>query len=78
MKLDSSVPRFGLNREEVALSIGVSPTSIDAMVDDGSLPPPRKWKKRKFWLVREVEAAMLEWPVDGVQEAAVEGWTART
>jgi predicted DNA-binding transcriptional regulator AlpA len=78
MSIDPSIPRFGLNRTEVALSIGVSPNTIDAMVESGSLPPPRKWNKRKFWLAREIEAAMLDWPIDGAQEADAGDWVAST
>ena len=72
-----SVPRFGLNRTEVALSIGVSPNTIDEMVKDGSLPHPRKWHGRKLWLAREIEAAMMEWPSDSPQEADVSEWKTR-
>jgi predicted DNA-binding transcriptional regulator AlpA len=61
-----SVPRLGLNRAEVALSIGVSPNTVDLMVEEGYLPKPRKWHSRKLWLVAEIEAAMSEWPEDGI------------
>ncbi|MDO9416976.1 helix-turn-helix transcriptional regulator [Pararhizobium sp.] len=59
------VPRLGLNRIEVALAIGVSPTTVDEMVLEGVLPRPRKWHTRKVWLVSEIEAYMSEWPEDG-------------
>jgi predicted DNA-binding transcriptional regulator AlpA len=65
-----NVPRLGLNRSEVALAIGVSPNTIDAMVADGSLPPPRRWHKRLFWRIAEIDAAMAEWPTDGDQPEA--------
>lgn len=68
--------KFGLNREEVALSIGVSPTSVDAMVGDGSLPPARKWHKLRFWLAREIEAAMQEWPIVGHSQDEPSDWIA--
>ncbi|MGZ9724270.1 hypothetical protein [Rhizobium miluonense] len=60
-----TVPRLGLNRAELALSIGVSTGTVDTMVEEGTLPPPRKWRSRKIWIFSEVEAAMLRWPVDG-------------
>lgn len=60
-----SVPRLGLNRNEVALAIGVSVNTVDQVVDEGFLPKPRRWHSRKIWIVSEIELAMLEWPVDG-------------
>ena len=71
-----SVPRLGLNRAELALSIGVSVNTVDKMVHEGALPPPRKWHARKIWIVSEVEAAMLEWPQDSDQNAiSGDDWT---
>lgn len=64
-ELSRSVPRLGLSRQELALSIGVSPTTVDVMVKEGVLPPPRVWHTRKIWLVREIEAAMFDWPTRG-------------
>lgn len=63
--LTRNVPRLGLNRTEVAVAIGVSPNTVDAMVDEGRLPRPKVWHKRKVWLVHEVVAAMNDWPDDG-------------
>ncbi|WP_234906236.1 AlpA family transcriptional regulator [Rhizobium rhizogenes] len=60
-----SVPRLGLSRAEVALSIGVSVNTVDKMVEEGALPLPRKWHTRKIWIVAEVEAAMMRWSSDG-------------
>ncbi|EHK56870.1 helix-turn-helix transcriptional regulator [Allomesorhizobium alhagi] len=67
-----NVPRLGLNRAEVALALGVSPNTVDAMVADGSLPPPRRWHKRMFWRITEIDAAMSEWPIDGVEQPGAE------
>lgn len=64
--LTRNVPRLGLNRVEVAMAIGVSPNTVDAMVNEGFLPRPRKWSTRKVWLVHEIVAAMAEWPEDGL------------
>ncbi|MFK4823189.1 helix-turn-helix transcriptional regulator [Paenochrobactrum sp. BZR 588] len=58
------VPRIGLNRSEVALAIGVSPNTVDVMVSEGMLPPPKKWHSRKVWLISEIIAAMAEWPTE--------------
>lgn len=66
------LPRLALNRTELAVSIGVSPTSIDVMVAEGALPHPRKWHTRKLWIVAEVEAYLMEWPSDG--EERIDTW----
>lgn len=71
------VPRLGLNRSELALSIGVSINTVDKMVEEGALPAPRKWHSRKIWIVAEVEAAMMEWPADGVDDDD-DDWKAET
>ncbi|TIQ98008.1 hypothetical protein [Mesorhizobium sp.] len=57
--------RLALSRNDLAIAIGVSTSSIDVMVTEGALPPPRKWHSRKLWLIAEVEAHLNEWPVDG-------------
>jgi len=59
------IPRISLTRTEVALAIGFSPDTVDAMVEAGALPQPRRWHKRKIWLVSEIEAALTELPQDG-------------
>lgn len=59
------IPRLALGRSELALSIGVSTGSIDVMVAEGVLPPPRRWHTRKLWIVSEVEAFLNDWPTEG-------------
>lgn len=83
IELSRPVPRLALNRTEVAVALGVSCDSVDAMVTEGALPPPRRWHKRKLWLVREIEAFLTELPADGQhggkESAALaddEDWTA--
>ncbi|MCV9997301.1 hypothetical protein OE766_03490 [Pararhizobium sp. YC-54] len=71
-----NIPRLGLNRNELALAIGVSVNTVDKMVQDGALPPPRKWNTRKIWIVSEVEASMLEWPADGAPIDDDDEWRA--
>jgi hypothetical protein len=67
------IPRLGLSRAELAIAIGVSTGSVDQMVTEGVLPPPRTWHTRKIWLVSEVEAYLNEWPMEG-QNAASISW----
>lgn len=74
--LSRNVPRLGLNREEVALSLGVAPNTVDKMVAEGVLPQPRIWHSRKIWRMIEIEAAMNEWPAAGDDTAATSNWRA--
>jgi hypothetical protein len=64
--LSRNVPRLGLSRAEVAVSIGVSANTVDVMVLEGFLPKPRKWHTRKVWLVSDLVTAMASWPEDGI------------
>ncbi len=64
--------RLALNATEVALAIGVSVASVEQMVRERALPPPRKWHSRKLWLVTEVEAYLSEWPREG--DIEVDTW----
>lgn len=66
--MSRSIPRLALNRSEVAISIGCSANTVDLMVKEGVLPPPRRWHSRKVWLVSEIMAAMEEWPEDQAQQ----------
>lgn len=69
------VSRIALNRNEVALSIGVSANTVDLMVLEGALPHPRKWHTRKLRLVSEIAATTMEWPNDAPpQEDDDEDW----
>ena len=45
------IPRLGLSRAELAIAVGVSVGSVDQMVLEGVLPPPRIWHSRKIWLL---------------------------
>lgn len=67
------IVRLALSRTEVALSIGVSAASVDQMVAEGALPPPRKWHSDKLWLVSEMEAFLNNWPIDGQLEEPNDG-----
>ena len=74
------VPRLGLSRAEVAIAIGVCGNTVDQMVAEGFLPPPRRWHKRKVWIVSDIEMAMRSWPEDETQQkqgkdADAEDWS---
>lgn len=76
LKKSSLGIRLALSRVDVALAIGVSASSVDQMVKEGALPPPRKWHSRKLWLVSEIEAYLNEWPVEG--EPGLSDWDVTT
>jgi hypothetical protein len=71
--------RIALSRTVVAVSIGVSPDSVDRMVEEGFLPQPRRWHTHKLWIVSEIEVAITQWPQDGPSKLPVdeEDWTPR-
>ncbi len=58
------VPRLALSRAEVAIAIGVCGNTVDQMVEEGFLPQPRRFHRRKVWLVADIAAAMQAWPED--------------
>jgi len=72
VQIKRGVPRLALNRNELALAIGVSTNTIDLMVKEGALPRPRRWHSRKIWIVSEIEAAMSEWPEDDVPDVTAD------
>lgn len=61
------VPRMAMSLDKVAIALDVSPNSVLKMVEEGLLPRPRVWGRRKLWRVVEIDAALAEWPTDGEQ-----------
>jgi predicted DNA-binding transcriptional regulator AlpA len=57
----SLAPR-GLCREAAAEYIGISASSFDLGVKDGTLPKPRKYRGRVIWDRRELDIAFDELP----------------
>lgn len=47
--LPPSLPPRGLNREQSAAYIGVSPSLFDEMTGDGRMPKPKKANARNIW-----------------------------
>lgn len=61
--LPYSLPPFGINREQAAAVIGVSPTTFDQMVADGRMPQPRMPTKQRYvWDVEELGDAFRRLP----------------
>ena len=50
--------RRGYDRKEAASYVGVSPTSFDKLVNDGTLPQPIQFLGRKVWDVRTLDSVL--------------------
>jgi predicted DNA-binding transcriptional regulator AlpA len=61
------IPR-GVSRGEATSYIGVSPTTFDALVKDGRMPPPKRIKSRTVWDVRQLDEAFEALPSDGYED----------
>src|SRR5215468_8792122 len=48
----AALPRRGLNREQAAFYVGISPTKFDELVKDGRMPKPKRIDNRRIWDVR--------------------------
>lgn len=49
--------RRGLNREEAADYLSISPNTFDRLVADGQMPKPVQMYNRKVWDVRRIDSA---------------------
>lgn len=47
--LPNSLPPRGVNREQAAAYVGVSPSLFDEMVRDGRMPKPTRVNTRTIW-----------------------------
>ncbi|MBX4901632.1 hypothetical protein HJA83_09825 [Rhizobium bangladeshense] len=66
--LPPSLPPIGINREQAAEFIGISPSTFDKMVAAGKMPSPRQISDdRLVYDVSEVEAAFRKIPHRGDQ-----------
>lgn len=64
--LPASLPPFGINREQAAELVGVSPTTFDKMVAAGRMPRPRIASAgRLVYDVAEVAEAFRKLPHHG-------------
>ena len=60
----SLAPR-GLSRVQSAAYVGVSPTLFDAMVNDGTMPGPKRYHTRTIWDRASLDEAFAALPGDG-------------
>ena len=58
-------PRRGLNREEAAIYVGVSPSKFDELVKDGRMPKPKKIDARRIFDVRALDLSFEELEGEG-------------
>ena len=58
------VMRRGLNREQAAAYVGVSPGTFDAMIAEGLMPPPKRYRTRTIWDVQALDLAFEALPGD--------------
>lgn len=58
-------PRRGLNREEAAIYVGISPSKFDELVKDGRMPKPKKIDARRVFDVRALDLAFEQLTEEG-------------
>lgn len=68
--LPMGVPPRGMNREQAAQYVGVSPTKWDGLVADGSMPQPKLIGARVVWDLRKIDLAFDDLP----ERQAVNEW----
>jgi hypothetical protein len=69
--LPVSLPPRGLNREQSAAYVGVSPSKFDELVKDGRMPAPIQVDARRIWDRRALDRAfdmLASATGDGVNE----------
>jgi predicted DNA-binding transcriptional regulator AlpA len=66
---------LGLSRVQAAEYVGVSPTTFDLMVKEGSMPLARRIRSRKVWLRHEVDEFVLKLPIDGDSDCGDDPWS---
>jgi hypothetical protein len=65
MKLDRPYAPLGLSRDEAAYYLGIGTTLFDQLVEEGTLPRPKRMHGRKLWDRRALEFAFADLPEDG-------------
>ncbi len=61
-RYDSNIEPRVLRRGDAARYLSISPTSFDALIDDGVIPPPKTIKSRiKIWDKRALDRVIDDW-----------------
>lgn len=50
----------GLQRDNAALYVGISPSKFDQLVEDGRMPRPKRIDRRVLWDRHELDAAFSD------------------
>lgn len=73
--LPVALPPRGVNREQAAAYVGVSPTLFDQMVDDGRMPKPKRASAgRLVWSVPRLAVAFDALPDENGQNETKNEW----
>ena len=67
---DQRLAPRGINREQAAAYIGVSPATFDKLVVAGAMPRPRMAESRKVWDLVELDRAFDDLPHEGASIVA--------
>ena len=65
----------GLSRVQAAEYVGISATTFDLMVQEGSMPLARRIRNRKVWLRHELDDFVLKLPIDGDSDRGDDPWS---
>ena len=68
VRISATAPRRGLNREEAALYVGISPAKFDELVKARRMPKPKRIDARTVWDIRALDMAFYALP--GTEEMA--------
>lgn len=71
--LPASLPPIGINREQAAAFINVSPPLFDRMVAAGTMPEPRVVGGRLVYDVHEIVEAFRRLPHRGSRDDSLDG-----
>lgn len=68
--VEASYAPEAFSRAEAARYVGVGVTTFDKLVETGEMPRARRFRnaERLVWLKRELDRALEDLPVDGVEK----------
>lgn len=67
--LPLSLPPRGLSREQAAAYVGVSPSTFDKLVAEGTMPVPKRLKNRSIWDRQRLDACF-----DALDDGGANPW----
>lgn len=69
--LPAALPWRGMDREQAAAYIGISPSLFDEMVEDGRMPKPKLLNGRVVWDIRRLDLAFDALPEKDGSESTI-------